>query len=234
MKYVVLLLLAANGAYFAWEWTSPSPPPPPAIQPDRGNIVLVSELETPPPPAAPVERPPEPDVVAGSLAAPSGGCAGLGPLSDLEQAQALVERLAGRNIAGIVQPLDELLEAQDYRVLIDPAPSLEAAFRKLRELQSQDIDSYVIAQGEYALAISLGVYSTEAAAEEAQADIQDKGYAPSIVAMPRTVRQYWVVAGVGTTFDDAQVAALGDDLAVRPFVCASELGQPDSLTAREQ
>ena len=84
------------------------------------------------------------------------------------------------------------------------------------------------------LAISLGVYSTEAAAEEAQADIQDKGYAPSIVAMPRTVRQYWVVAGVGTTFDDAQVAALGDDLAVRPFVCASELGQPDSLTAREQ
>lgn len=235
MKYIVLLLLAGNAAYFAWEWTRPPPPAPPVPQPDRGNIVLVSELETPPPPAAPVERPPEPDVVAESLAAASSeDCTGLGPLPDLEQARALVERLAGLEITGIVQPLDELLEAQDYRVLIEPAPSLEAAFRKLRELQSQDIDSYVIAQGKYALAISLGVYSTEAAAREAQAGIEDKGYAPSIVSMPRTVRQYWVVAESGSTIGDAQVAALGDDLTVRSFACTRQDGQPESSAAQEQ
>ena len=195
MKYVFFMLLVANAAYFAWQWTRPPDPEPEGPRRDSGNIVLVSELRSPPPPARPVQRPPEPDVVAQELAAAAGeGCTGLGPLPDLEQAQALAERLRALEFSAEIQPLDELLPEEDFRVLIDPAPSLETAFRKLRELQSQDIDSYVIAQGSYALGISLGVYSTEEAAQEAQSAIQARGYSPSIVAMARTVRQYWVVA----------------------------------------
>ena len=110
MKYVVLILLLANGAYFAWEWTRPAPPGP---QPDRGNIVQVSELETPPPAAEPVVRPSEPDVLADALAAPppDSACTGLGPLADLTLAQALVERLAARDVASAVQPVDERLHS---------------------------------------------------------------------------------------------------------------------------
>lgn len=228
MKYVFVLLVLINAAYFAWEWTRPPAPEPEGPQRDPGNIVLVSELSSPPPRAQPVERPPEPDVVAEELAAVAGeGCTGLGPLQDLEQAQALVERLASLEFSAEVQPLDELLPERDFRVLIDPAPSLETAFRKLRELQSQDIDSYVIAKGSYALGISLGVYSTEAAAEDARKLIEARGYAPSIVAMARTVRQYWVVTGNNlppglpgvVEGESAEAADASPALTRRPFAC---------------
>jgi len=127
-EIVCLLLVLANVRYFSWEWTRSSTPAPEGPRRDHGNILLVSEqLEEVPPSATPLDYPPETYVVAG-------------------EPSALVERL-----------LDDLLQGHDFRVFIDLAPSFEAAFRKLRELQSQNIYSYVIAQGRYAFGISLGV-----------------------------------------------------------------------------
>ena len=107
------------------------------------------------PPTTPLERPAETDVVARELAA-------------------LAERLVALDLSAEIQPLDELLPGQDFRGLVDPAPSFEDAFRKLRELQIQDIYSYMITQGRYAFGISLGVYSPESTAFEAQQSMKAK------------------------------------------------------------
>ena len=79
--------------------------------------------------------------------------------------------IAGELAALVERLLDGLLPEQDFRVFIDRAPSYEVTFRELR---SQDIYSYVIAQGRYAFGISLGVYSPESTALEAQQSIQAK------------------------------------------------------------
>ena len=75
--------------------------------------------------------------------------------------------------------------------MIPPAASLEEAFRKLRELQSQGIDSYVITRGNDALAISLGVFSTIKAAKAAQQS--NYGYESMIAKIQRLDRSYWIV-----------------------------------------
>lgn len=120
-------------------------------------------------------------------------CYSTGPFSDFNAAEAVVSALGDQSFALNIVSEDRPVAVRDYRVLLPPAASLEAAFRKLRELQGQNIDSYVIARGRHALGISLGVFSTLKAAEGAQRNITGKGYAAEIVPMGQSVRDYWVV-----------------------------------------
>ena len=106
-----------------------------------------------------------------------------------------------------VEALDLLVELRaidratgnyDHRVMIPPAASLEAAFRKLRELQTQKIDSYVITQGKHTLGISLGVFSTLAAAHKLQLALAADGNQTEIVEVSRSRREYWIFSGEGS------------------------------------
>jgi hypothetical protein len=91
-----------------------------------------------------------------------------------------------------LKALDKISGGSDYRVLIPPAKSSQDAFRKLRELKSSDIDSYVITQGPDELGISLGLFSSLAAAESASADLAVNGYVTQVRETPRLRREFWV------------------------------------------
>ncbi len=124
------------------------------------------------------------------------GCKAIGPFSEIAVGQAVLERLESLEIAVELRAIDRATGGFDYRVMIPPLPSLEEAFRQLRELQTQKIDSYVITQGSEALGISLGVFSTRPAAETVQQETATRGYKASIREITRLDRQYWIFSQI--------------------------------------
>jgi hypothetical protein len=119
-------------------------------------------------------------------------CQAFGPLSDLFTGQALVEKLKLYDMQTILQAVDQATGDSDYRVVILPAKTPQDAFRKLRELKAASIDSYVITQGLDALGISLGLFSSKAAAAAASTSFTNNGYATQVREIPRLLREFWV------------------------------------------
>ena len=121
-------------------------------------------------------------------------CPAFGPLADLFRGQNLVERLKSLKFDVVLRAVDRPSDENDYRVLIPPLKTLQDAFRKLRELQSLEIDSHVITQGQDALGISLGLYASLANADAARAGFVEEGYEAEVRAIRRITREYWVYA----------------------------------------
>jgi hypothetical protein len=119
-------------------------------------------------------------------------CQAFGPLDDLFTGQALVEKLKLYDMQTILQAVDQATGDSDYRIVIPPAKSPQDAFRKLRELKSANIDSYVITQGPDALGISLGLFSSQSGAQNASADLAADGYVTQVREIPRLLREFWV------------------------------------------
>ncbi|MFP6806065.1 MAG: hypothetical protein VB957_02575 [Pseudomonadales bacterium] len=124
-------------------------------------------------------------------------CQAIGPFSSITMGQSVLERLEAMDVAVQLRALDTVLDQYDYRVLILPTKSIEAAFRKLRELQSQGIDSYVITQGKDAMGISMGVYSSQNAAELVKLQLATDGYDATIRKIGRLQREYWIFSRRG-------------------------------------
>ena len=135
-------------------------------------------------------------------------CVGLGPFADLLAATDVAERLNGIDIAAGVTAVDTPGGDYDYRVVLPPLPSLQEAFRRLRELKSRNIDSYVITDGKDAQGISLGVFSTREAADDHRQTLQGDGYVAVIREIPQVIREFWVVAAPGEEIPEYQVSAV--------------------------
>lgn len=123
-------------------------------------------------------------------------CLGVGPFVDLFDGQSVAEQFKALGFDIELKAIDQLVGQSDYRIMIPPAPTLQDAFRKLRELKSQDIDSYVITQGKDALGISLGVFSSEGAAVSAKEKLEIDGYKSVMVEIPRLIREFWILNAV--------------------------------------
>ncbi|MBO6558403.1 MAG: SPOR domain-containing protein [Pseudomonadales bacterium] len=119
-------------------------------------------------------------------------CRGLGPFEDILLAQNVTERLNAAGVSVSLNALDTATGEFDFRVVIPPLPSLQEAFRRLRELKSRDIDSYVITQGQDAQGISLGVFSSDEAAQRHSTFLAERGYEAEIKRIPRLSRSYWI------------------------------------------
>jgi hypothetical protein len=122
-------------------------------------------------------------------------CMGLGPFENVISAQDVTERLKAIGYTVEMTAVDTPTGESDYRVVMPPLSSLQEAFRRLREFKSRDIDSYVITQGEDAQGISLGVFSTNDAAEGYREELIGLGYDVSVKVIPRINRGYWVQIG---------------------------------------
>ena len=191
MRLVVASLLIINVVYLVWQLHRPEFPGTEVTDTlgIRPTITLISE-------ASKNDRREALDkVVANPLVFDTGEgattCSALGPFDDVSEGQIVLERLVSMNFQVNLKAIDQPTGEFDFRVMIPPAASLEEAFRKLRELQSQGIDSYVITRGNDALAISLGVFSTIKAAKAAQQS--NYGYESMIAKIQRLDRSYWIV-----------------------------------------
>ncbi|MGA6099619.1 SPOR domain-containing protein [Stutzerimonas marianensis] len=180
MRWFFLLLVALNALFYAYQVALPPQRPAVVLSEPRsagsGDIKLLSE-------AAPQIRKSEIET--------SDTCLFLGGFDEAAIALDVEQRLLSLDIESMVQPID--MEAGvDYWVYLPPLVSRQASLRQLRELQSRNIDSYVITVGDLANGISLGIFSRRDSAESVVARLRGLDYAASIRELPRAHRRHWV------------------------------------------
>jgi len=91
-------------------------------------------------------------------------CELVGVFEGSSAAESFVQRLASIDVAASVKRV-ELPAGVSYWIHLPPEDSREAAFRRLGDMQSQGIESYVIGKGVLANAVSLGVFTVERMAD---------------------------------------------------------------------
>jgi hypothetical protein len=192
MKLVALSLLVLNLLYLGYYFSSEEAVLVSAKSRELGNIQLLSEVETSDKDIA-MTNVMENPIRASVGSSDDLGCMGVGPFTDVFSGQNAIEQLNAMDVLGVLKAIDVLTGESDYRVLIPPASSAEEAFRKLRELQASNIDSYVITQGEQAMGISLGVFSSQDGAETLLTRLKSMGYEAEIIQIERQSRSYWIV-----------------------------------------
>ncbi len=120
-------------------------------------------------------------------------CSMVGPYKNLARADILIERLSALDVNAQLETLEIPIEPA-YWVYLPPLPSKDSAYRKLSELQTLGIDSYVIPKGNLNNGISLGLFNEYSGAIAKKEDLEAKGYAVEIHEEQRTIAQNWVVA----------------------------------------
>ena len=119
-------------------------------------------------------------------------CMGLGPFENIISAQDVAERLKAIGYTVEMTAVDKPTGESDYRVVMPPLSSRQEVFRRHREFKSRDIDSFVITKGVDAQGISLGVFSSNGAAENYRQALIGLGYDVIVKVIPRVNRGYWV------------------------------------------
>jgi len=90
-------------------------------------------------------------------------CVRLGWLDSREAAQAIMEAVPALDDGSVtIEEMEQVRPPLNW-VLIPPQPA-DAARKQFREIQRQGIDSYLVTQGEYRNAISLGLFESREAA----------------------------------------------------------------------
>lgn len=118
-------------------------------------------------------------------------CTLVGAFEKLLKAEYFVERLQSLGLQASVKNV--VVDSDPgYWLHLPPEKSRKDALRRLSELQRRGIDSYVIPSGNLANGISLGMFSGRAGAESMQQRIQQQGYKPEIVEVPREQKEIWV------------------------------------------
>ncbi len=187
MRWLFLLLVVFNSLLGLYHLNQPSAIPStsvsvsnPAKEPD---IKLLSEARA----LAPRQ----------SVQEPEKSCFYLGGFDEESTALDIEQRLLSLDIEASVESVDEAAGV-DYWVYLPPLVSRQASLRQLRELQSRNIDSYIITVGDLSNGISLGIFSRRDSAESVVKRLQLVDYVALIRELPRTHRRYWVVvAGAG-------------------------------------
>lgn len=118
-------------------------------------------------------------------------CELVGPFSGDEDADVFAERLRAIDISSSVDHI-ELSAGSSYWVHLSPEETKAAAYRKLAELQSLKIESYVIGSGDLQNAVALGVFTKEQHAEKTRDSLVEQGFSPVITVKARTEIEIWI------------------------------------------
>ena len=205
MRWIVYLLLFANLGYFIVKIREHQRAPVammPAVS--QGNQVnrlpLLSEMsagalharEPESPPLAAGTADATPAIADADRAARRANCYSVGPLQD----QLATDKVRGwltEHQAQIVVREDERRETARYWVYFPPLKSRAAAVKRVKAMRAVGIsDVIIIPRGDMSNAISLGVYTRKSSVDRRLAQLQAKGYQPSVVPRYRTVKATWV------------------------------------------
>ena len=146
-------------------------------------------------------------------------CRAWGPFANrevLEPVQAIVRQAdpAARVVSF------EIEAAPDYLVYLDSDNNLDNARRILKELESQGIDAYVIAGGQYVNSVSAGVFSNRQGADNLIGRLQDLGYAAALQPLERSQQVIYLLARVPADYqaDGADSVACGAIAQLQEFL----------------
>lgn len=182
MRFVFLFLLLLNVLYALWQ-----------LQDDRAAQVLYDTAD------APLEQLPSttgaqtlvPSNRANTLVSPASLCVNLGSFPSRDKAEQLRQRLLALSIQSevISRPVADTL---DYWLIFPVQGGESEAISRLKLLQAQGIDSFLITQGPLAGNISLGVFSREDYALARQAQLQAQGYSVEVEMLDKMASEYLV------------------------------------------
>ncbi len=121
-------------------------------------------------------------------------CALVGPFEEAYQGEDVAQRLNALQVSARAQEI-AMQGQMRYWVFLAPLSSTREAFRRLRELQSEGIDSYVIPKGSLENGISFGIFSERGRAEGLTQELKSQGVAAQFREEPQTYLEHWVVLG---------------------------------------
>ena len=195
MKMIFIVLLVGNVAFFILQLVGDKPAPDlvhsPTISGQQiNNLQTLAERDSKISVRESQKKLPE--IVRPSSASGDGNqCQLIGPFAELLHAEYLVERLSGLGVAATVNHV-EIAEGKNYWVYLKPEMSEKEALRRLYEVQSKAIDSYIIPSGELANGISFGQFGDSKEAEQKAEQIRNQGYAAEIKEIPKSHSEVWV------------------------------------------
>jgi hypothetical protein len=182
LRWMVLVLVVVNAAYFAWQQylaggvsTAPAVP---AARPQGDSLQLVGGGSAPARSAASEAVVPV--------------CHMIGPFGEQVSARQVRDRLRSLEIAVDLYEFS-VPTRSDYWVHLGPMASRKGAVDLLRELQAKGIDSFLITEGELVNGISLGFFSREDLAQAVLRERQQQGYRAAIREVPRFSSELWAV-----------------------------------------
>jgi cell division septation protein DedD len=199
MRWVFFCLLILNVVYLVWNLvaTAVTPSLPQAPSP-AGNVpalVLVGEsaVGSQGAPLSSMEQS-RPDLAM---------CVTLGPWESVTAADRALAGLSAEGYRGVLRTVQADRERL-YWVYLPTYPDRDAALRVLRELQSRDVDSFIVADGADANAISLGYFSSEESAHGLAVKMKSAGYPAETRAMNRKTSEYWLYFPVAALPDGGE------------------------------
>lgn len=138
-------------------------------------------------------------------------CYRIGPMNSKEELEAIASWVDKRNIESVPhQTFDTTSHL--YWVTISPMEDISAANDKYEEIKSKGIkDIMVVREGDFTNAISLGIFSTQAAVNRRISEMKSKGY--QAVVVPRYNKFFeWLDIKVRTSAENEI------DFTVNPFL----------------
>ncbi len=118
-------------------------------------------------------------------------CAHIGPFASEAEAVELLVGLEGWLLRSAVSS-KRMVVAKDNWVLIPPLASRKDALKMLKKLQQSKIDSYLVADGKYRNAISLGLFKKASSAQRIMGSMVSAGYQVEIQVLDRLEDRYWL------------------------------------------
>lgn len=207
MRWLLLFFLVLNAFYYVWHQQQSSMAAQDVAQisrydPYQKQISLLSESPNKPERAVDVPAP----------ATEQSACMFLGVFESREEAEVLRQRLSGLDVQSSLQEI-AALSGFDYWVYLPPMASRGASLRQLKELQAMQIDSFIIAEGDLANGISLGIFPHYDSAEKVISRLSEVGYEPLLRKLERDQRNYWIRIDPlwQRLIDDALLASIATD-----------------------
>lgn len=213
MRWAVVFLVVTNLAVYFWltqnqKTESQKQYSRQAINVDYDSVSSLSMLEEPDLPVKVAARERGLDERISPLPSShtdrSGMCTSIGPFVEKISAKQVALKLGQPGSSLSIQRRKEEIEPL-YWVYYPSLGNAQLALRKLREFQSQQIDSFLVTKGEYSNAISLGYFSKRASAVSVRNNIEEAGYDAKMMVKKRYKEQFWI------DIDQAALTAIGQD-----------------------
>lgn len=215
MRWVFFSLLILNVVYLVFSLVMRAAPAPqrliaPSVTGAAETLVLLEESSLP--------RGGGGDSRTGSGMPPL--CPVVGPWDQLAAADQAAQVLAKSGYRATVEAL-RVARDRLHWVHLPAIADREQALRVLRELQSRGVDSFIVADGADANAISLGYFSSADSARGLMMKMQTAGYPAEMRQTAKEVTEYWLRVSADSIRDDGE--ALRGLLASNPGISGNHV-----------
>jgi len=198
MRWIVFFLFVFNGLIFIWfslqqETSAPVELAVEAMDVDasKSNIVLLTEVSEAELDGRDIRKQAVAVTPIKPILQESDVCALVGPFLEIISARQTKGRLDGMGLVSRPVMIVKQLPVINW-VYVPPRASKKDALAMLRNMQDKNIDSFLIADGEFENGISVGFYSNIESAKSVLAERKEQGYPVELIEKQREQKTFWL------------------------------------------